>query len=232
MKAQTKIKNYAVILASGKGSRFNSSQMKQFIKIKNKTLLEYSIEAFEKVDLIDEIILVITPNFEKEAEKIILKNGYKKIKKILAGGKIRKESSYIGISAIEEDEANVLIHDCARPFVSKKIIEDSVMALETHKAAGVGIYSTDTIVSMKDGFISEVLERKSLRKIQTPQSFKLSVIKKAHELSLGNENFTDDCGLVLEHKLAKIYMVEGDENNFKITYPNDIFLAEKIADNI
>ena len=117
---ENKTKNYAIILASGTGSRFGSEVPKQFLKINDKTILELSIEAFENNLEIDEIIVVITPEYKNLAEEILTKNTYKKVSKILKGGETRKDSSSIGVSSIEESEANVLIHDCARPLVSQK----------------------------------------------------------------------------------------------------------------
>ncbi len=111
--------NYGIILASGSGTRYSSDIPKQFVKIAGKTVLEHTIDIFEKNERIDNIILVITPEYRHFAEEIILKNKFKKIIKILNGGNTRKESSYIGISSIVEKEANVIIHDCARPFLSQ-----------------------------------------------------------------------------------------------------------------
>ena len=218
------MKNYAVILASGKGERFNNDLPKQFVKIGNKTILELCVDVFEKSDFIDYIIVVITPEYKSMAVEIL--HSYKKIIKIVEGGKTRKESSYIGISQIKESEANVFIHDCARPFVSERILNDCAKALREHDAVGVAVPVVDTIIQVKDNFIKNIPERKSLMAIQTPQCFKLSLIKKAHELSRNDENFTDDCGLVLKYNLADIYLVDGDVKNFKITYPKDILVAQ------
>ena len=118
-----KAKNYCIILASGTGSRFGANIPKQFIKIKNKTILEHAIKAFEQSEYIDEIFVVITPAYRETAQNILSERKYKKVTKLLNGGDMRKDSSYIGISAISDKEANVLIHDCARPFVTPKIIE-------------------------------------------------------------------------------------------------------------
>ena len=222
------MKNYAVILASGTGSRFGSDIPKQFIKINDKTILEYSIEAFENADCIDEIVLVITPEYKNDAEKIVKNNGYKKLSKIVQGGKERKDSSFNGICAIDDAEANVLIHDCARPFVSQKIIANCVDALDKFDAVCCAIPSTDTVFEIENNIIKNIPERKSVMRAQTPQGFKLSVIKKAHELSQNDNNFTDDCGLVVRYNLCEVGIVLGSENNLKITYPNDLFIAQKI----
>ena len=223
-----KLKNYGIILASGTGSRYGADIPKQFIKIAGKTILEHTIEIFEKSSKIDEIVIVITPQYRLKAEDILLKNNYKKVTKILNGGNIRKESSYIGINSIEDKEANVIIHDCARPFLTQRIIDECINALKKYDAIDVAIPSADTIIKVKDNIIENIPERATLRRGQTPQCFKLSLIKKAHELSKKDKNFTDDCGLIVKYKLGKVFVVEGDTENIKVTYPSDIFMADKL----
>ena len=222
MRKKVTMKNYAIILASGKGSRFGSEIPKQFIKINGKTILEHTIEAFEKSSVIDEIIVVITPEYHNLAQDILSKNNYKKISKLLNGGEERKDSSYIGVSAIEDAEANVLIHDCARPFVSQEIISNCVKTLENNDACTVAIPCVDTIYKIEDNKIKSIPKRNELMCAQTPQCFKLSLIKRAHELSKNDSDFTDDCGLVVKYNLSDIHIVQGGSENIKITYKSDI----------
>ena len=226
VKNAVNFKNYGIILASGSGSRYGADIPKQFVKIADKTILEHTIDVFEKNQNIDDIIIVITPEYRKTAEEILSENNYKKVSKLLNGGKIRKESSFIGISSIDDEEANVLIHDCARPFLAQKIIDDCVEALKTYDAVDVAIPSSDTILELdEENFIRKIPNRAKLWRSQTPQCFKLSLIKKAHELSKNDSNFTDDCGLVVKYNLSDVYVVEGDVQNIKITYPSDIYMA-------
>lgn len=225
------MKNHAIILASGAGERFRDDKPKQFTKIAGKTVIEHTIEVFENSPLISDITIVITPEYRSFMEDLLNKADYKKIKALLNGGETRKESSFTGIMSIVDDESCVIIHDCARPFVSERIIEDCVNALKKHDAVDVAIKSTDTIIEVdENNFIKSIPKRKNLRRGQTPQCFKTSLIKKAHKLSLEDEEseFTDDCGLVVKYGLAPVYVVEGEEKNIKITYPEDIFLADKI----
>jgi 2-C-methyl-D-erythritol 4-phosphate cytidylyltransferase len=225
---KNELTNYAIILASGSGSRFGSNIPKQFTKIHEKTLLEYCIEPFEHTIEIDKIIIVITPEYKTLAKEIISKNNYKKIVNILSGGEIRKDSSYIGINSIKEKEANVLIHDCARALISPKIIKECIEGLKEYNAVDVAIPVTDTILKTTDEIIESIPDRTNLMASQTPQGFKLSLIKKAHELSKNDTNFTDDCGLIVKYGLAKIKIIKGDKENFKITYPQDFYIAENI----
>lgn len=223
-----KLKNYAIILASGSGNRYGSDIPKQFTEISGKTILERSIEVFEEANVVNEIIVVITPEYRDLAENILSKNNYKKIRHLLNGGSTRKDSSFIGINSIKEDDANVLIHDCARPFLTHKIITDCIEALKKYDAIGVAIPLTDTIIEVDNNLITKIPERSKLMQIQTPQGFKLSLIKKAHELSKNDQSFTDDCGLIIKHNLADVFVIQGDIENIKITYPNDILIANEI----
>lgn len=224
------MKNIALILASGTGERFGLNIPKQFFKLNGKTILEYSIEAFENHDKIDEIILVTNPDFRDMAEEILAKNNYTKLTKLLNGGKTRVESSFLGTKDIP-DGVNVLIHDAVRPFVTKEIIDRNIEALESHNAVGTAITSVDTIIQLDDdGFINAIPQRKYLRRVQTPQSFKSELIKKAHQFALkdSSASFTDDCGLILKYDLDKIFIVDGDENNIKITTQADLNVVKNI----
>ena len=226
-------KTYAVILASGTGERMNANIPKQFLKIHEKTLIEYSIEIFEENKNIDKIIIVTNPLFRDLMEKILANNNYKKISCLLDGGKIRMESSFIGTSPVEDD-ALVLIHDGVRPFVSQRIINDCLEALKEHSAITVALPCVDTVIKVnKEGFMEHGLDRRYIMRVQTPQGFRAKIIKKAHKKALKdkkNVSVTDDCGLVKRYNLSEIYTVKGEERNIKITHPADIELGEKILE--
>ncbi|MBO4699354.1 2-C-methyl-D-erythritol 4-phosphate cytidylyltransferase [bacterium] len=225
-------KVYAVILASGKGERMNCGFPKQFMEIKGKTIIERSIEAFEKNEKTDEIIIVSEPSSIERIREIVQKNGCKKVTKIVPGGAVRAESSSIGVNEITEDDAKVLIHDAARPFVSQRIIDDCISALDSSDAVHTAIKATDTIIEAENGKMAATTDRSRMMQVQTPQGFMASVIKKAHA-NAKKEGFagaTDDCGIVFRYKLSDIRIVEGDRTNIKITYPEDIALAGIIAE--
>jgi len=224
------MKVFAIILASGKGERFKSFLPKQFTKLSGKTVLEHTVEILEKQDEIDEIIIITLPEFIPKVEEFVLENNWKKVSKILAGGKTRQESSYIGLQAIKDENSIVLIHDAVRPFVSERIIKEVIDKLKIYKAVDVAIPSADTIIKIKENnLIDYIPERRFYWRGQTPQGFHTSVIKKAHEKAI-KENFqaTDDCGLVLRYNLASVYVVKGEEENIKITTPLDIYITDKI----
>lgn len=223
------MKNIAIILASGTGERVGLDIPKQFVKIAGRTVLEHTLDIFEKNNQINEIIIVTNNNYIKDVQFIA--NQYSKITYIIEGGKTRQESSYKGLCSISEDNAKVLIHDAVRPFLSQRIINECLEALEKYDAVDVAVKSADTIIQINNKKIIEnIPNRNDLRRGQTPQGFKLKTIKKAHELALLEKNIavTDDCGLVLKFGLADIYVINGDDYNMKITYPIDIDIADKL----
>ena len=227
-----RIKNYGIILASGGGVRFGQDLPKQFVKIGSKTVLEHTIEIFEASPNIDQIIVVVSKEHYDYAQKIISNNNYEKLYKLVNGGITRQESSSNGVNSIEDEEANVIIHDCARPLLTQELLNSCIKALDKYDAVALGIPSTDTLWEIDEsGFIKDIPDRMHYRLAQTPQCFKLSIIKKAHALSVADKNSTDDCTLVLKNNLGKIRVIEGGVNNIKITYQKDMYLAEYLLSN-
>ncbi len=225
--------NIAIILSGGSGNRVGTDIPKQFLKIGNKTIIEYSIEAFENHQDIDEIIIVSNPDYIRKTEHIN-QNKYKKVLKIIEGGKTRQESSDIGVSSIETKVKNVLIHDAARPFVSIELIDRLLKGLINNKAAVPAVQSSDTLIEKSDSnFVKSIPDRNVIQRVQTPQAFNYNIIKEAHKLAKveGFYNATDDCSLVLRYKLADVLVVDGSINNIKITYPSDIIYSKELIKN-
>ena len=225
-------KNVTIILAAGEGKRFKSNTPKQFLKLSGKTVIEHTIDVFEKHELIDEIYIVINPLYYSFMIETLGRSAYAKVKKLLKGGRTRQESSRIGVFACSEDVNKVLIHDAIRPFLSYKIISEVVKKLDTYPAVDVAIPTADTIikVSTEKKVIMDVPDRRSLMRGQTPQGFKLKVIKKAHELAdkEGLIESVDDCSLVLRYNMGNIYVIRGEPSNIKLTYLEDVYLAERL----
>lgn len=224
--------NIAVILAGGTGIRLEKSLPKQFFKVAGKMVIEHAVEAFEKNDLIDEIAIVINNHYLFMTEDMIIKNEWKKVKRVLIGGEERYHSSLAAVKAYDDfKNANLIFHDAARPLVSQRIINDVVIAMNHYKAVDVAINSADTIIEVEDDIIKQIPERVKMRRGQTPQAFKQEVIAKAYQLALLDENFkaTDDCGVVKKYlPEEEIFVVNGEEVNMKLTYPEDTYLLDKL----
>ena len=223
-------KNIAIILAGGVGSRLGLSTPKQFFKVAGKMVVEHTIDTFESNPHIDEIAIVSNPFYISDFESIIIKNGWKKVKKILKGGKERYHSSLSAIKAYEGADVNLIFHDAVRPLVSQRILNDVINALLEYDAIDVAMPATDTIIEVKGDFINNIPDRSKLQRGQTPQAFKIETIAKAYEIALKDENFkvTDDCGVVVKYlPEVPVYVVTGEESNMKLTYKEDTYLLDK-----
>lgn len=223
------MKNVAIVLAAGQGKRMNSKVQKQYLLIKEKPVLYYTLNAFEKSPLISEIVLVTGKDEMEYCQKeIVEKYGFGKVCKITAGGKERYHSVYEGIKAIEAADY-VLIHDGARPFVDASIIERVCGAVKEHKACVVGMPVKDTIkIADEEGFAAQTPDRRRVWQVQTPQTFAYQLIKEAYEKLLEEEpeGITDDAMVVETMTKYKVKLVEGSYRNIKITTPEDLDIAE------
>lgn len=224
--------NIAVVLAGGVGSRLGMSLPKQFFKVAGKMVIEHAVDAFEKNELIDEIVVVINSHYTFMVEDMIIKNNWQKVKRILSGGEERYQSSLAAINAYQNfKNYNLIFHDAARPLISQRIINDVVHSLKKYNAVDVAINSADTIIEVEDNIITAIPERAKMRRGQTPQGFKQSVIAKAYDLALQDGNFkaTDDCGIVKKYLPEEnIFVVNGEEVNMKLTYLEDTYILDKL----
>lgn len=237
------MKNVAVVLAGGTGSRMGLSKPKQFVSLAGRAVIEYSIEAFTSHPAIGEVAVVVHPDWRGEMETIVARNNWEKLSKIIDGGSERYMSTLNALMAYidEPDDTNLLLHDAARPGVSADIIDRVCKALETQEAVGVAVPSTDTVWEVhpdingemrnENGefkvprFVARIPERKLMWCAQTPQAFRLPLLRDAYQRALQDPMFaaTDDCGVVRKYMPGtKIAVVEGNADNFKITYASDL----------
>lgn len=222
--------NIALITAAGSGTRMGLETPKQFIKLNDKPLLAYTIERFNNHKDIDLIAITTNEEYINLVKEIVNKYSFKKVKIIAKGGDNRQNSVFNGLKEIKKicnDNDVILIHDAARMFIDNKVISDNILASKKYDAIVTAIKMIDTTVSSKDGLIIDTtLNRDELYQIQTPQTFKLSLIYSAHE-KYQNESMSDDSQLV--KKLGKdVHIVLGGRNNFKITTIDDLKLAEAL----
>jgi 2-C-methyl-D-erythritol 4-phosphate cytidylyltransferase len=229
------LRNVAVVLAGGVGARVGLNIPKQLIKVAGRTIIEHTIDTMNSSELIDEVIIMMAPGHLDEVRGIVKKGGYQKVTHILEGAATRNGTTAAALAALGEQECNVLFHDAVRPLLSDRIIADCLAALGKHEAVDTAIPSADTIIEVDtsgtDEVISDVLDRGRLRRGQTPQGFRASVIRRAYKLAQEDPNFTatDDCTVVLRYLPdVPIAVVQGDDRNMKVTEPIDIFLADKL----
>jgi 2-C-methyl-D-erythritol 4-phosphate cytidylyltransferase len=220
----------AVILASGSGIRFNDSEPKQFVKLAGLPVIVHTLKVFESCHRISAIIVVTQGEYIKQVWNYVAQYGLAKVVKVVVGGVARQESSRVGVECCGTDTEYVLVHDAVRPFITHAVLNRMIDAVEKHGAVDTVITSADTIVEVSpDDFIANIPDRSRLRRGQTPQAFEYRLLLEAHARARneGLENSTDDCGLVL--RLGhKVFVVAGDEQNIKITYPLDLHIADKL----
>ena len=204
---------------------------KQFVDLGGKPMVLRTIDVFEESPDNDRIIVVSHPDYIGELEAMRRAGGYRKWDLTVEGGAERYLSSYAAVKACAGLEGNLFIHDAARPFVSKELIGRVAEALKTAEGAAPAIASSDTLVEAADSVINCVPERKKFRMVQTPQAFRLSLLRRAFDRVLKDLNIcvTDDCGLILRYfPETRIQLVEGDIFNKKLTYHSDIELFNKL----
>jgi 2-C-methyl-D-erythritol 4-phosphate cytidylyltransferase len=224
----------AVVLGGGVGQRLGAGMPKQLMRLAGRTLIEHCVAAFEQAPDVDEILVVMASGYVGQVETLVADGGYRKVSAVIEGGVTRPDSTRVALAAIartQPGEVGVLLHDAARPLVDGRIIADCVASLRVHDAAGVAVPASDTMVVTENGVMESMPRRETLLRCQTPQCFRLSVITRAHELAAADPDFapTDDCGVVLRYlPEVSVHVVPGSERNIKITYPQDLAVAEAL----
>jgi ribitol-5-phosphate 2-dehydrogenase (NADP+) / D-ribitol-5-phosphate cytidylyltransferase len=232
------MRTVAAVLAGGSGRRFGTEVPKQLLAVGGSTVIEHSVAAFEQAAAVDEIVVVAPPGIIREVAALLAGTGFRKVSQVIEGGQRRPDSAQQAIRAVSsgdpDGECDLLLHDAARPLVDQATIAACVAALAEHQAVGVTIPSSDTVVTVEDGLITQVPSRDTIHRCQTPQGFRLSVIRRAYELAAADPGFTatDDCGVVLRYLPGvPVAVVPGSSRNIKITYPGDIEIAEILLKN-
>jgi 2-C-methyl-D-erythritol 4-phosphate cytidylyltransferase len=243
----------AVVLGGGVGQRLGAGMPKQLLTLGGQTLIERCVAAFEAAPGVDEILVVMARGYTGQVRELVA--GYRKVTAVIEGGATRPESTRAALAAVAggagqaggaadgggaggaaeagRADCGVLLHDAARPLVDQRIIADCVAALQVHDAAGVAVPASDTMVLTENGVMHSVPPRERLFRCQTPQCFRLSVIARAHQLAAADPEFapTDDCGVVLRYLPGTaVHIVPGSERNLKVTYPQDLAVAEALLD--
>jgi len=222
----------AVLLAGGMGVRIGLDIPKQLLKVAGKTLLEHTLATLHGHPLVDEVVVMMAPGHLDAVRAIVRDGAYPKVSQILEGGETRNETTQRALAALGDEESHVLFHDAVRPLLSARIITECFEALADHPAVDVAIPSADTIIEVgPDNTIRNIPPRAALRRGQTPQAFRASVIRRAYALADQDPGFeaTDDCTVVLRYLPDEpIWVVRGDERNMKVTDPIDVYLADKL----
>ena len=222
-------RNIAIIVAAGVGNRLGGELPKQFQAIGGKPMAVHSLELFEKSPLIDEIVFVVSDDHLVYASQAIVDHyGFKKIRKITAGGKTRQESVLAGLTACPSGINLVIIHDAARPFMTTSLLEKVILKAGEIGGAILAVPAKDSIKVGEDGIISKTLRRNTVWIAQTPQVFRFDKILEAHKRGEAARNEATDDSELYEQYIGQVALVMGSYNNIKITTPGDMILAQEI----
>lgn len=219
------VKEYAIIVAGGKGTRMNSALPKQFLPLLDKPVIFHTLEVFFDYSKDINLILVLPEDDIPTWETLVHKYQFAIQVSVVAGGASRFQSVKNGLTHIGEEQGLVAIHDGVRPLVSKDIIGASFRLAAVHQSAIASVRLKESI-RVVDQDTTKAMDRSKFRMMQTPQTFDLALIKKAYNIK-EEDNLTDDAS-VLEQAGHKISLFEGSYSNLKITTPEDLIIAEAI----
>ena len=216
----------AVVPAGGAGTRMGGTIPKQFLKLNGKPILYYTLKTLQDCGIISELILVV-PKKEYDNACADWLGKPEIVKKIVIGGEKRQDSVYNGFCEVSPQTEIVLVHDGVRPFLSRRMIQESVDVAREYGAAITAIPIYDTIKRVDtSGLVSQTVDREGLWRVQTPQVFRYKLLKEAFKKA-NSEKFTGtDEGTLIEHLGKPVKVVEGSERNIKITRPEDLWLSE------
>lgn len=225
------MKIFAIIPSGGTGKRINSTLPKQYIKFNGKELIAYTLEVFQKCELIDEIVISAQKEFFKLLDEIKEHYSFTKLSKIVQGGEERQNSVFNALKSLHaSDEDLVVVHDAARPLLPQNVL---INAIETAKKFGSAVVATkakDTLIKGND-FVLSFIDREEFYYAQTPQIFSYKILSEAF-MKASEDNFLGTDESMLVHRIGhKIKLVEGSSFNFKITNQDDIKLFGLISEH-
>ena len=228
--------NIAIIFAGGSGVRMGAGVPKQFLEINGKPIIIHTLELFDNHEEIDAIAVACLEDWIPYLEELLEKFNIKKVKKIVPGGASGQESIYNGLKAAEEiaggEKSIVLIHDGVRPLIHAKTISDNIASVKEHGSAITSVTVKETVlVVSKDNSIDSVPKREDTRLARAPQSFYLDEIIGAHRKAIAENrfDFIDSCSM-MQYYGKKLYLIEGPQENIKITTPDDFYTMRALLD--
>ncbi len=223
----------AIIPAAGSGIRIGGKVQKQFLELADKPIIAHTLLKFQKTDLINDIYLVVPPDKVGYCKtEIVEKYKISKAVEVIAGGKERQDSVYNGLSKVNPKADIIVVHDGVRPFITEKIIEESILKADKYGAVIVAIPEKDTVKEVYDGLIVTTLNRKLLWRIQTPQTFKRDILEEAFKKAITEKYYGTDESSIVERTGYPVRIVNGSDFNIKITTPEELILGNIILNHM
>ena len=223
------MKRIVIIPAGGKGIRTGFSKPKQFVKVKDKELIVFSLETFQKNKRIDGIIISVDPEYFNLIERLRKKYKLTKISKIVKGGKERQDSVYNALSAISADKNDLMIvHDAVRPLLPQNVLNRAIKTAEKKGNAVVCISGSNTLIKGKN-YIKSYIDRNDILYVQTPQIFKYGVLIEAMKRANKDNFYATDESMLVKRTGRKVNITEGSNLNFKVTTKEDFQLFKSLV---
>jgi 2-C-methyl-D-erythritol 4-phosphate cytidylyltransferase len=222
------MKAVAIIPSGGIGSRFNSPIPKQYVKVLGKELIVYTLNVFQKCNLIDEIIIPADESYFDLLYHIKEEYKFSKISKIIKAGKERQDSVYNGLSSIDfKHEDLVVVHDAARPLVSQTLLEKAIENAKKFDSIVVAIKARDTLIEANEKVI-DYIDRSKIYYAQTPQIFRYNILEESFRIAQKNNFIGTDESMLVKNADFDVKIVEGEFQNFKITTKSDLESFKKL----
>lgn len=218
--------NYAVVVAAGRGVRMGAAVNKMLLPLCGEPVIRHAVRAFCEADEIDGVVVVASADETEQMRAALC--GLEKVCAIVPGGSTRQESVKNGLDALPKEARIALVHDGARPLISRELIARCIRQTEDCGSAVVCTPVTDTVKVEKDGCVVRTLDRSQLRAVQTPQCFFAGELKAAYEAAAWDGVSVTDDASVMEHAGHSVHLLESSEVNFKLTTPEDLRRAEDI----
>lgn len=225
------MKKIVIIPSGGKGLRLGTDIPKQYVKVNNKELIAYTIDVFEQCNEIDEIVIAAQKDYFNLLNEIIKKYSFRKVLKIVEGGKERQDSVYNALSSLSASNRDlILVHDAARPLLPQKVLLSALQSAENFDNVVVGIKAKDTLIKGSDSVLSYV-DRSEIFYAQTPQIFRYGILKSAMEKAIRKSFLGTDESMLVYKASYKVKLVEGSVFNFKVTTKDDLDLFTSLVNN-
>ena len=218
----------ALIMAGGSGERFGAGMPKQLVMLRGKPVLAWSAALFARSPRVAGILVVGPAADEEKVRAALPTEVVVKMRGFVPGGATRQESVFAGLEALPKGTTHVLIHDAARPCTSEELRDRVIKALGEHNAVIPTIPATDTLMHVRAGSVESVVDRGSIARVQTPQGFLRDLIIKAHQSARTRGFSSSDDGSLVLAMGEPVATVEGERSNIKVTYRDDIAVAEAI----
>lgn len=218
-------------MAAGSGSRFDAGTPKQSAVLNGRAMIAWSAEVIAASPRVSGLVLVAPSGHEDSFSRLLAGEAARKLRAAVSGGATRQDSVYNGLEQVPEGTTHVLIHDAARPCLSAALRDRVIDALAGHDAVVPAVAVTDTLIRDADASVDAILDRAHIAGVQTPQAFRLDLIRRAHKIARERGFKSSDDGSLVLALAEKVATVPGERTNLKVTFRDDLALAEAILRN-